>query len=124
MNRTVKLILLFAPLAIFFSAFIVIVQDLRRPATTTDHCLVAAVGTEVLPLRGQGPYIYKHGDNVLHDLALRCDQRGLMLLNDAQLSLTPVKRNQVVDLTLKTYRYLPRRWMLGIHTGRSTGSNP
>jgi hypothetical protein len=118
MNRTIKLILLFAPLAIFFSVFIVIMVDLRQPVTMTDRCVVAAVGTEVWPLRGQGPYIYKHGGNVLHDLALRCEHGGLMLLNDEQLSLTPVKQGQPVDLTVKTYRYLPKRWLLGIHTGR------
>lgn len=116
-SRPLKLVLMFAPLALFFTGFAIFAQDIREPQTSTDRCMVAATGTDVWPLHNEAPYIYKHGNNVLHDLALRCDAQGLILLNDAQLGYTPVKSGEAVELTMKTYRYLPKRWLLQIHTG-------
>jgi hypothetical protein len=115
--RPLKLVMMFAPLAVFFIGFAILAQDIRQPETSTDRCMVAATGTDVWPLRREATYIYKHGNNVLHDLALRCDTHGLILLNDTQLGYTPIKSGEAVDLNIKTYRYLPKRWLLQIHTG-------
>ncbi len=119
MQRALKLILMFAPLVAFFIGFALFSQDIRQPATSTDRCIVVAAGSDVWPLRKQASYIYKHGNNVLHDLALRCDTNGLILLNDTQLGYTPIQSGQAVELSIKTYHWLPKRWLLQIHTGSS-----
>jgi hypothetical protein len=118
MSRNTKLFLMFAPLAIFFVMLAGLVDDMRHPVVGRDQCVVTATGVDAQPYKSQGPFIYRQSDNIIHDIALRCNQHGILMLNDIQLMQTPIKSGQAANLTEKKYHYLPTRWLVSVQTGK------
>lgn len=118
MNRTTKLILMFAPLALFFVGFALAVNDLRHPTLSTDQCTITGIAEAAQAHKGQGPYIYQHGDSVRNDVSLQCNRYGVLMLNDTQLLQTPIKSGHKASLSLKEYQYFPKRWQISVHTGK------
>ena len=127
MNRNTKLTLMFLPLAVFFVVLMVVVQDARQPQISRDQCKILAAGPAAqahLPETGKANYLYRHSENPLYELALQCQaMQNKAFINDEQLLQTPVKHGQKADLTIKTYKFLPQRHLLSIHTG-SVEANP
>lgn len=117
MNRNLKLTLMFAPLALAFAGFAVIVQDIRHPRLTQDHCIVTATGNDVKAYRSAGHYIYRQSENPQQDVSLRCERYGTLLLNDLQLMQTPIKSGQDAYIRHKGFQYFPERWEVSVHTG-------
>lgn len=117
MNRNLKLILMFAPLALLFIVLSIVVDDLRHPQSTMDQCKVTAVGVEAAAYRPSTPYIYRQSENPMHDITLQCNHEGPLLLNDLQLRQTPVKRGQDAEVVHKHFHFLPDRWAVSVHTG-------
>lgn len=118
MNRNLKLTLMFVPLGLLFGGLAFVVNDLRHPQITQDHCRVTAVGPDAVSLRPYGRYIYRQGDNPLYEVSLQCEHEGSLLLNDPQLRQTPVKRGQDAEVLRKRFHFLPERWSVSVHTGR------
>ncbi len=119
-----KLILMFAPLVLFFIGFAALVGDMKHPVTTRDQCTVSATGPDVSAYQSQGRYIYRHTENPAHDVSLRCNRFGTLLLNDRQLFMSSIKRGQAASVALRQYRILPERWAVSIHTGPEPKKQP
>jgi hypothetical protein len=117
MNRNIKIVLMFAPLLLFFVGLVIVVDDLRHPQVTQERCTVTGTGADAQPFKAQGAFLYKNSENIIHDVSLRCDRHGVVLINDSQLQQTPVKSGQGANLVTKQYHHLPTRWQLSVHTG-------
>jgi len=119
MTRQSKMILMFAPFALFFVGLTVLVNDMRHPVASEDHCIVTGVGQDAQQYKGRSVFIYRQSENPLQDVSLRCNRTGLVMLNQAQLFITPVKSGQGANITHKRYHFLPDRWMVSVRTGES-----
>lgn len=118
MSRNAKLTLMFAPFLLFFGGFIAVVSDLKHPAVSRDQCIVTAVGQDAQKDGVGGSFIYRQSENRLHDVRLRCNRLGSLLLNDTQLFVTPVKSGQAAKVSLQQYRLWPDRWTVSVYTGK------
>lgn len=119
MTRKTKLIFMFSPFVLFFVGLAILVNDLRHPALTgDDSCVVTAIGKDVQSYKSQGHEIYRQSNNPQNDVSLHCNRFGTLLLNDAQMFITPVKSGQGAQVQLKEYQVLPKRWMVSVHTGK------
>jgi hypothetical protein len=117
MTRKSRIILMFAPFVLFFVGLSVLVNDMRHPVLSEDRCVVTGVGQDAQRYKHQGPYLYKQSENQLRDVSLRCDRLGVVMLNDAQLFITPVNSGEGARVSRKQYQWLPDRWMVSIRTG-------
>ena len=125
MSRPLKLFLMFSPLVLFFIGLAFLVGDMRHPAVASDQCVVTATGKDVERYKNRGDYIYRQGSNPHNDVSLRCNRMGHLLLNDAQLFVTPVKAGQAANVSRKKYQLLPVRWAVSVQTGLAKQSaNP
>ncbi len=118
MNRNLKLVLMFAPLALLFVGLIIIVNDMRHPLVSQETCIITGVGLDAQPYKAQGPYLYKNSTNPLYDVSMRCDRRGVVLVNETQLLQTPIKSGEAAHMTVKHYQYLPQRLLVDVDTGK------
>ena len=117
MTRQSKLILMFAPFALFFAGLAVLVNDMRNPQFSEDRCIVTGVGLDAQKFKAHSPYLYKQSTNPLRDVSLRCERLGVVMLNDAQLFITPVGSGQGAHVSRKAYQFLPDRWSVDVRTG-------
>ncbi|WP_373533531.1 hypothetical protein [Vampirovibrio sp.] len=117
MNRNTKLFLMFGPFVLFFTALALMVSDARHPSIRRDECVVTGTGQQAQAFKAKGRLIYRQSDNLNHDVSLRCEQFGTLVLNDTQLFITPVEIGQGAWVSLKRYQFLPERWMVSIYTG-------
>lgn len=117
MTRKSKIILMFAPFALFFVGLSVLVNDMRHPVLSEDRCVVTGVGRDAQQYKPKAPFLYKQSDNQLRDVSLRCDRLGVVMLNDAQLFITPVNSGEGARVSRKSYQFLPDRWMVSVRTG-------
>ena len=117
MTRQSKIILMFAPFALFFVGLPVLVNDMRNPVSSEDRCVVTGVGQDAQKYKANSPFLYKQSENPLQDVSLRCDHLGVVMLNDAQLFITPVKSGEGAHVVHKTYQFLPERWDVSVRTG-------
>lgn len=119
MSKQSKIILMFAPFALFFLGLAVLVNDMRHPVASEDRCVVTGVGQDAQPYKAQSPFLYRQSNDPLQDVSMRCDRMGVVMLNDAQLFMTAVKSGQGAHITRKRYQFLPDRWMVNVRTGES-----
>ena len=119
MTRQTKLILMFAPFALFFVGFAALVHDMRHPSYFEDSCIVTGVGRDAQKYKANHPYLYQQSTNPLRDVSLRCNRLGVVMLNDAQLFITPVSSGEGAKVSRKHYRFLPDRWEVDVRTGES-----
>ena len=124
MKRQSKIILMFAPFALFFVGLALLVHDMRHPTSSVDSCIVTGVGQDAQPYKATSPFLYRQGDNPLHDVSLRCNRFGVVMLNDAQLFITPVGSGEGAQVIRRTYRFLPERWMVSVRTGEKQVYRP
>jgi hypothetical protein len=117
LGQTTKIFLMFAPLAAFFIGLSVLVGDMRHPDVMDDQCVVTGSGLSAQSHKPNSAYIYRQSSNVLNDVSLRCNRMGRLMLNDAQLFLTPVKAGQSAHVARKRYRFIPDRWAVDVQTG-------
>lgn len=117
MNRKTKLFLMFGPFLIFFAALALMVSDARHPSIQRDECRVIGTGQQAQTFKAKGRIIYQQSDNLNNDVSLRCDKLGTLILNDAQLFITPVETGQGAWVSRKHYQFLPDRWMVSVYTG-------
>lgn len=117
MTSKTKLILMFSPLALFFVGLPLLVHDMRNPVSSEDRCVVTGVGQDAQKFKLTSPFLYKQSENPLEDVSLRCDRLGVVMLNDAQLFITPVKSGEGAHVSHKSYHYLPERWIVSVRTG-------
>lgn len=117
MNRPVQLSLMFAPFLIFFVGLGIVVQDMRHPVTLNDQCVITGTAGDAQKFKKGSAFIYRQSNDLLNDVSLRCDRLGTLMLNDAQLFITPVKSGQGAKVTRKQYQFLPDRWMVSVFTG-------
>jgi hypothetical protein len=110
---------MFAPLAAFFIGLTMLVGDMRHPSVTDDQCVVTGSGLSAQAHKPHSAYIYRQSGNALNDVSLRCNRMGRLMLNDAQLFLTPVKAGQAAHVARKRYQLLPDRWAVDVRTGAS-----
>lgn len=118
MNRKLTLFLMFGPFVLFFSALAVLVNDARHPDILRDECVVTGTGAEAQPFKSKSQLIYRQSENIKHDVSLRCQKLGPLMLNDIQLFITPIKIGQGAWVSLKKYQILPQRWMVSVYTGK------
>lgn len=118
MNRKIKLFLMFGPFVLFFAVFAVLVTDARHPAITKDECIISGTGNEAQKYKRTSQELYHQSDNINNDVSLRCEKMGNLFLNDTQIFITPVETGQGAWVSLKEYRYLPKRWMVSVYTGK------
>ncbi|WP_303675047.1 hypothetical protein [Vampirovibrio chlorellavorus] len=118
MNRKVTLFLMFGPFILFFVGLGVLVNDARHPSTLRDECVVTGTGAEAQPFKDKARFIYRQSENIKHDVSLRCQKLGPLMLNDIQLFITPIKIGQGAWVSLKQYHILPKRWMVSVYTGK------
>ncbi len=124
MTRQTQLLLMFSPFALFFIGLTLLVNDMRHPVAAEDRCVVTGVGRDAQLYKPKAPYLYKQSENQLQDVSLRCDHMGIVMLNDAQLFITPVNSGQGAHVTRKTYQFLPDRWMVNVRTGETQAFIP
>jgi len=117
MTRKSKITLMFAPFALFFVGLPILVHDMRHPVLSGDRCVVTGVGQDAQKYKATSPFLYKQSENPLQDVSLRCDRLGVVMLNEAQLFLTPVKSGEGAHIKRKTYQFLPERWDVSVRTG-------
>jgi hypothetical protein len=117
LGQTTKIFLMFAPLAAFFIGLSVLVGDMRHPDVMDDQCVVTGSGLSAQSHKPYSAYIYRQSGNELNDVSLRCNRMGRLMLNDAQLFLTPVKAGQSAHVARKRYRFIPDRWAVDVRTG-------
>ena len=124
MTRQTQILLMFAPFVLYFIGLTVLVNDMRHPRSAEDRCVVTGVGRDAQPYKPKAPYLYKQSENQLQDVSLRCDRLGIVMLNDAQLFITPVNSGQGAHVTHKSYQFLPDRWMVNVRTGEKQAYIP
>jgi hypothetical protein len=124
MTRKSKIILMFAPFALFFVLLAVLVNDMRHPVISEDRCVVTGVGRDAQKYKPQAPYLFKQSENQLRDVSLRCDRFGIVMLNDAQLFITPVNSGEGARVSRKSYQFLPVRWMVSVRSGEKQAFSP
>lgn len=117
MSYNTKLALMFGPFVLFFAGLAVMVHDLRHPVASNDQCVVTGTGSDAQPYKGRGIFIYRQSNNVQHDISLRCNRLGTVLLNDLQLFINPVKSGEGAWVSRKQYHFLPDRWSVSVYTG-------
>jgi hypothetical protein len=113
----IKLLLMFAPFVLFFAGLALLVNDMRHPLISNDQCIVTGTGSDAQKYRGRGVFLFRHSENIRHDVSLRCDRMGTVLLNDMQVFITPVKSGQGAQISRKQYHLLPDRWAVNVNTG-------
>ena len=117
MNHKLKLLLMFGPFALFFVGLALFVNDIRHPLVSSDQCIVTGTGSDAQKYKGRGVFIFRHSDNIKHDVSLRCNRLGTLLVNDMQVFITPVKSGQGAQVSRKQYSILPDRWSVDVNTG-------
>jgi len=121
LSRNAKIFWMFAPLVVAGILLAVMVNDERHPRTDTDTCMVIAVGDGAHALRTPQNTIYAHDDNPLHDVAMRCQRRNTVVINDMDVFYSPVHEGNGAVITHRVYRFLPTRWHVDISTPDSDG---
>jgi hypothetical protein len=113
---------MFGPFVLFFAALTVMVNDARHPRLISDECVITGTGRDAQKARVTSRLIYRHSSNMNHDVSLRCQKLGKLMLNDSQLLITPVKIGQGAWVSQKKYNLLPERWMVSVYTGKEQES--
>jgi hypothetical protein len=114
MHNTIKVSLLFFPLILFLIVLGVVVNDLRHPVVLHDRCRVVATGLPASAYRAKSLVLYQQSSDPVYNIALTCEVKQNLFVNDLQRHLVLAKAGQQASLKVLTYRYLPTRWMIGI----------
>lgn len=117
MNRNQKLIWMFTPLAFAFGMIFMAMDDVRHPVTLSDTCMVIGTGPAVARLKKDDNILYRQSNTDLYDVALQCQKRGIVVLNDHEPFENPLAGGIPVKITSKQYQYLPTQWRVDVQTG-------
>jgi hypothetical protein len=93
---------------------LVLANDATHPSVQQDTCRVLSVGPAVQHAKSQAQLLYKNGSNPLHDVALTCNSRGVVWLNEPNPLGLERKAGKLAYVKIKRYHYLPQQWRVSI----------
>lgn len=114
MSKIQKIILMFLPFVFLFIGFTVYVLDVKNPSVFAQDCRVMAKGIDAIELKKDAKILYSNSGKAIHDIILDCEQNGVVLVNDFDISFTDAEGGDTAVLTHRDYKYLPDRWEMDI----------
>lgn len=110
MRREQTLLLLFIPLLLLLGFLLFILPDLKHPAVTQDTCSVLGTGPAMAKYRTSTNMVYTQGASAIHDVALRCDHLGILMMNEPEPFSRSISPGDPAHIQHRVYKFGLDQW--------------